>query len=213
MHGGTLMGDGTAASPLEVAVPLFLTGPGVTILTVRNSSQRGHGVVAFGGDSSGSFGGCGVTGFGGVSGSGTGGAGLSGVGGRSDSGDGGIGINASGGISSGGNGGAGVNAIGGIASAAGSRGGTGIVASGGAGGNGASIGLAGDFSGDVKVSGDVTMGANGQLFAAGGEEKLRIVRGAVGPNGNVLLGSGFQCNRACLEITPSISTPRSRRFR
>ena len=43
----------------------------------------------------------------------------------------------------------------------------------------------------MKVSGDVTLGANGQLFAAGGEENLRIVRGAVGPNANVLLGSGF----------------------
>lgn len=147
LHRATLMRDGTAASLLGVAVPLSLTGSGETILTVRNSSARGDGMFAFGGDSSNSFGGNGVSGFGGVSVSGTGGAGLSGIGGGADSGAGGIGIGASGGNSNTANGGDGVNALGGIASAAGSRGGTGIVARGGAGLNGATNGLAGDFSG------------------------------------------------------------------
>jgi hypothetical protein len=191
LHGTTLIGDGTAASPLGVAVPLSLIGAGETILTVRNRSARGDGVFAFGGDSSTSFGGNGVTGFGGVSTSGTGGAGLSGVGGGSNFGDGGIGIGASGGNSGAANGGDGVSAVGGLASAAGSHGGTGIVARGGAGVNGASNGLAGDFTGDVKVSGDVRLGSNGQLFASASEETLRIIRGAVDQNGSVLLGSGF----------------------
>ncbi|HEV8482306.1 MAG TPA: hypothetical protein VGV87_02000, partial [Blastocatellia bacterium] len=83
LHRATLMGDGTAASPLSVAVPLSLTGVGETILVVRNNSERADGVFAFGGDSNTNFGGNGVTGFGGSSGIGTGGAGVNGIGGRS----------------------------------------------------------------------------------------------------------------------------------
>ena len=116
---------------------------------------------------------------------------MSGIGGRSSLGDGGIGINASGGNSNIGNGGAGMNAVGGIGNGAGTRGGTGVIARAGAGVNGASDGFAGDFSGDVKVSGNVRLGMNGQLFATGGEENLQMIRGAVDAAGNVLRGSGF----------------------
>jgi hypothetical protein len=202
------MGDGTAASPLGVTVPLSLAGGGETILIVRNKSERGDGLYGFGGDSSASFGGNGVTGFGGVAVSGTGGTGVSGIGGGSTLGNGGIGANASGGNSSIGNGGAGLNAGGGIGNGAGNRGGTGIIARAGVGVNGASDGLAGDFSGDVKVSGNVTLGTNGQLFATGGEENLRIVRGAVDPAGNILRGSGFTVQQGLPgDYTINFNTP------
>jgi len=192
LHNSTLSGDGTTASPLGVAVPLSLTGVGEAILVVRNKSERADGVLAFGGDSNTSSGGFGVTGFGGVSQSGTGGVRMSGIGGGSALGNGGIGVVASGGSNGGiGNGGAGVQAAGGIGSGAGALGGTGIIASAGVGVNGASDGLAGDFTGDVKVAGDVRLGSNGQLFAPAGEENLLIIRGAVGPSGSVTLGSGF----------------------
>jgi hypothetical protein len=44
----------------------------------------------------------------------------------------------------------------------------------------------------LDVRGDVKLGTSGQLFAMGGEENLRIVRGTVDLNGNILAGSGFQ---------------------
>jgi len=44
----------------------------------------------------------------------------------------------------------------------------------------------------LDVRGDVKLGNSGQLFAMGGEEDLRIVRGTVDLNGNILSGSGFQ---------------------
>jgi len=44
----------------------------------------------------------------------------------------------------------------------------------------------------LDVRGDVKLGNNGQFFATSGEENLRIVRGVVDPNGNILAGSGFQ---------------------
>lgn len=44
----------------------------------------------------------------------------------------------------------------------------------------------------LDVRGDVKLGNSGQLFAMGGEEDLRIVRGRVDINGNILAGAGFQ---------------------
>lgn len=43
----------------------------------------------------------------------------------------------------------------------------------------------------LQVRGDVKLGSSGQLFAPGGEENLRIVRGYVKSDGTVLAGSGF----------------------
>src|SRR5215471_581178 len=191
LHNSTLNGDGTTASPLGIAVPLSLTGVGETILVVRNNSESADGVFAFGGNSNSSFGGIGVTGFGGSSGNGAGGVGVTGLGGGSALGNGGKGIFAVGGNSSIGNGGAGVSVVGGIGKGAGAFGGAGIIAQAGIGLNGASDGLAGDFTGDVKVAGNINLGSTGQLFAPGGEENLRIIRGAVDPSGSVTLGSGF----------------------
>ena len=175
LHNATLMGNGTTASPLGVAVPLSLIGGGESILLLRNNSERGDGLFAFGGNSNTTPGGNGVNGFGGVSESGTGGAGVSGIGGGSSSG----------------NGGTGLNAVGGTGSGVGNTGGAGITAVGGPGGNGAIDGPAGHFIGDVKVTGNVKLGTNNELFAPGGEENLRIVRGTVDRDGTVLAGSGF----------------------
>ena len=44
----------------------------------------------------------------------------------------------------------------------------------------------------LDVRGNVRLGSSGQYFATSGEENLRIVRGVVDPNGNILAGSGFQ---------------------
>jgi len=44
----------------------------------------------------------------------------------------------------------------------------------------------------LDVRGNIKLGASGQLFASGGEENLRIVRGSLDQNGNILAGSGFQ---------------------
>src|SRR5262245_25892851 len=52
-----------------------------------------------------------------------------------------------------------------------------------------------DVFGDVRVIGDVKLGVNGSLSAPGGEEKLRIIRGEVDADGNILLGSGFTAAR------------------
>ena len=43
----------------------------------------------------------------------------------------------------------------------------------------------------LDVRGSIKLGNNGELFGAGGEENLRIVRGVVGFNGNIIVGSGF----------------------
>ena len=46
----------------------------------------------------------------------------------------------------------------------------------------------------LQVVGDVRLGADGSLFAASGEENLRIVRGRVSASGTVLSGTGFTCS-------------------
>jgi len=43
----------------------------------------------------------------------------------------------------------------------------------------------------LQVNGDVRLGSSGQLFAAGGQENLRIIRGFIDLNGNVGSGTGF----------------------
>jgi hypothetical protein len=169
-HDATLMGDGTAGSPLGISVPLLLRGPAMTaesfVLTVELESG-GSGVLSKGGDSSDSTGGTGIFGEGG-SGAELGGTGVSAKGGFSGTGEGGIGVNARGGACSFCNGGAGVNALGGgstdslggagvIASGGMSQtgnGGDGVVASPGTINGGGNAGRAGVFNGDVQVNGD-----------------------------------------------------------
>jgi hypothetical protein len=43
----------------------------------------------------------------------------------------------------------------------------------------------------LDIMGDVKLGSNGQLFATGGEENLRIIRGSSGPSGNIYAGASF----------------------
>ena len=43
----------------------------------------------------------------------------------------------------------------------------------------------------LDVRGDVKLGSSGQLFAPGGEENVRILRGVVDQDGNIIAGSGF----------------------
>lgn len=65
----------------------------------------------------------------------------------------------------------------------------------------------------LDVRGDVKLGNSGQLFATGGEEDLRIVRGTIDLNGNILAGSGFQVfhtitgEYSIIFNTPFSSTP------
>jgi hypothetical protein len=48
-----------------------------------------------------------------------------------------------------------------------------------------------DVRGELDVRGDVKLGGTGSLFAPGGEEKLRIIRGVIGESGDILEGAGF----------------------
>jgi len=43
----------------------------------------------------------------------------------------------------------------------------------------------------LDVRGDIRLGSTGQLFAPGGEENLRMIRGMVSSSGAVLVGTGF----------------------
>jgi hypothetical protein len=121
-----------------------------------NSNRGGDGVNALGGDSNSSFGGVGVAGTGGDSKSNFGGDGVSAIGGRSSSMKGGAGVSAEGGISEDDVGGEGVLALGG--ESVGGTGGHGIVSVAGTGSGGTANGLAGQFNGNVQVTGNLSKG-------------------------------------------------------
>jgi len=168
-----------------VAVPLVLTGSSnpVELLRVSNTAALGTGVFGGGGPGIGGAGamqgGLGVVGSGGSGLTDTrGGDGVNGIGGdglqggtglvanggkgtrldAANPGEGGHGVVADGGDASSGVGGDGVIATGGVATGAGSRGGIGITAIRGAGLNGATDGRAGEFFGDVAVTGTLSKG-------------------------------------------------------
>ena len=178
-HDATLAGNGSTAMPLRVAVPLNLTGSvpfdfnalaavirvintaagGFGVLADggdSNSDRGGDGVNALGGDSNSSFGGVGVAGTGGDSKSNFGGDGVSAIGGRSSSMKGGAGVVAIGGDSEDNLGGEGVLALGG--ESVGGTGGHGIVSVAGTGSGGTANGLAGQFNGNVQVTGNLSKG-------------------------------------------------------
>ena len=187
----TLQGNGTSGSPLGIALPLILTGSSNTqeLVRVANTAAVGTGVFGAGGPGVGGTGamqgGPGVVGLGGsgltdtrggdgvhaFGGNGLqGGAGLDATGGQGtrldpgNPGDGGVGVRAAGGASTSGLGGNGVLALGGLASGAGSRGGDAIFARSGLGINGADDGLAGNFVGDVNISGKLTVTSGMKMF-------------------------------------------------
>ncbi len=172
-HDTTLTGNGTTGSPLGVAVPLVLNGSvsGNGVIQVANPS--GKGVVASGasvavearaGNINGSTG-MGVDAFGGnATGLFSGGTGIRTNGGSSLNSFGGRGMLAFGGTG-GTEGGSGIFASGGTGSGAGNRGGHGIEAASGPGFNGATDGLAGEFLGNVRISG--ANSSPGNLSVAG----------------------------------------------
>jgi len=177
-HDDTLKGNGTASSPLGLAVPLALTGAtaqSTSVLTVTNTGLFGDGATVNGGPkgiglrvqggTSSTFGSAAIIATGGKSQCCTigGGSGLVASGGESVNGGGGTGVFAfgSGGV---GGGGTGLYAVGGDATAANRTGGTAIIAYSGRGLNGATEGLAGDFNGNVQVI--------GTLFKAGGSFRI-----------------------------------------
>jgi hypothetical protein len=55
-----------------------------------------------------------------------------------------------------------------------------------------------DPAAKLQVIGDVKLGNNGQYFAPGGEENLRILRGSVTSAGAIVNGSGFTATRNSL---------------
>ena len=65
----------------------------------------------------------------------------------------------------------------------------------------------------LDVRGDVKLGSTGQLFAPGGEENLRILRGSLDQAGNIDAGSGFTATRSAVGFytvhfnTPFSATP------
>jgi hypothetical protein len=166
IHDATLTGNGTSASPLGVAIPLILTGAvdnGNGVITVTNTAPGGPGTFSVGGSASATIGGgSGLLALGGTGGGGgsttPGGVGLVGFGGSASIGSGGTGGTLIGGVSTGGNGGDGAFAVGALGVGAGNEGGRGIVAIPGSGAGGATVGLAGEFLGDVEVSGNLAKG-------------------------------------------------------
>jgi hypothetical protein len=125
-----MTGDGSAAAPLDLALPLMLSGDvssgNGTVVSLQNTAPGGRGLSSVGGNDGNSFG--------------QGGDGL-----LSRGGD-------------GGDGGHGAQVVGGTGSGAGNRSGHGIVALPGGGLNGATVGLAGRFIGSVEVTGNLSKG-------------------------------------------------------
>jgi hypothetical protein len=135
-------------------------GPGVVGQGgVGTSLNSGVGVEGFGGQASSSAApGAGVIGFGGPNGGG--GIGVRGIGGVTDNRPGGTGVQAEGGAFVGeADGGIGLSAIGGLGRGNGHFTGPGIIAEPGHSENGASLGAAGVFKGDVVITGRLVKGS------------------------------------------------------
>jgi hypothetical protein len=164
-HDTTLTGNGTSSSPLGVAIPLILTGSvdnGNGVITVTNTAAGGPAVFATGGNASVSVGGgAGMLALGGTgasTGTAPGGVGLVAFGGSASSGNGGTGGSLIGGVGTASDGGDGAFAVGALGVGAGNKGGRGIIAIPGGGAGGATPGLAGEFLGDVEITGNLAKG-------------------------------------------------------
>jgi hypothetical protein len=162
----TLKGNGTTASPLGVAIPLILTGSvdnGNGVITTTNTAGGGPGIFTVGGNASAMIGGgsglLALGGTGGTNGATTpGGVGLVAFGGSASNGSGGTGGSLIGGVSTAGNGGDGLFAVGALGVGTGKKGGRGLIAIPGGGAGGATPGRAGEFLGDVDISGNLSKG-------------------------------------------------------
>jgi hypothetical protein len=162
-HDQTLRGNGTAGSPLGLAVPLIFAGDvsnGNGVITVTNIAAGGPALFSVGGAANSTIGGgSGLLSLGGTGNDASpGGNGLVGFGGSATTGSGGTGGSLIGGVSTAGNGGDGLFAVGALGVGVGKKGGRGIVAIPGGGAGGATAGLAGDFLGDVEISGNLSKG-------------------------------------------------------
>ena len=203
-HDATLVGDGTAASPLGVAIPLHLSRPvpDSAIITVENTAENGDGVFARGGifgvavdargsNSSGMGGGDGVFAIGGDSNT-SGGDGLLAGGGQGNIGGGGHGVLAFGGLSNSGIGGIGVSALGG-ASIKG-VGGDAVFAGGGGsesgdGGNGV-LALGGFSNSAGKSAGDGLLAFRGSGVNGASDGLAGFFEGDVAIQGNFEVTGG-----------------------
>lgn len=161
IHNSTLAGAGTEGSPLGLAVPLIFSGAvsnGNGVITVTNTAAGGPAIFSVGGNANATIGGgsglitLGGTGFN----TSPGGVGAVGFGGSATDSSGGTGGSFIGGVSTAGNGGDGLFAVGALGVGTGKKGGRGIVAIPGGGAGGAIAGLAGDFLGDVEISGNLS---------------------------------------------------------
>ena len=164
VHNTTLAGNGTAANPLGIALPLTLSAsvpfplPIVTIINTSNGGPGGNGVFIQAGNGTTGDGGTALDLTAGDSDSSFGGIALKAQAGMSNSGSGGIGGVIRGGSSANSNGGDGALISGGNGSGAGKVGGVGVIAAGGGADNGAAEGKAGLFLGDVEVTGMLAKG-------------------------------------------------------
>jgi len=186
IHDSTLAGEGTAGSPLGLAVPLSLVGSLPccdSLLEVRNTGIGGSAVrAAGGGGTSSGFGGTAMLAIGGGSG-GTGGTGLHVLGGGTVEGTGGIGVSAFGGGAIRGVGGVGIQAVGGFTHRDNTNGGVGLKAFGG--GTDSGIGGAGvqatggNFNGrGVIATGGIGPAGYGVEAIGGASEGAGHVAGA-----------------------------------
>jgi hypothetical protein len=148
-HDATLQGNGTGSSPLGLAVPLTLNGPSGSLLFFGNGMQV---------EGSHAPGGTGAHGLKVFAGNGlVGGNGVIAIAGDSVGVIGGTAVEARGGhITDLGFGGHGVRAVGGDGIGPSNTGGVGIIAIRGLGHAGAANGLAGEFTGDVNISGHLS---------------------------------------------------------
>lgn len=218
IHNSTLTGNGTAGSPLGIAVPLILSGTTPALDSVLNIANTGEGA---GVDATGGFaGGTGVggnavvaRGGSGLVGSSAGGSGVQALGGSSSIAFGGRGVIAQGGFSNSGLGGTGVEAIAGSTNLG--QGGKGVNAQGGdssgfGGGDGVrSIG--GNSNSNIggtgidAAGGESFFGSGGPGIRASGGRSLQGIGGigvdakgadsnTAGAGGNGVQGKGGESN-------------------
>src|SRR5262249_35570101 len=165
-QGGLKFSDGTVLMSGQVGVPFILRGsvpsPLDAVIEATNTASGGTGMISQGGDgignTSGGTGVVAVAGHGDLGGNGEGGAGLSAVGGGSSSAAGPGVVGFGGDALSQAHGGNGLQGFGGIGAGPGKRSGSGLLAISGQAFNGAATGFAGNFVGDVQVSGNLSKG-------------------------------------------------------
>ncbi len=180
-HNTTLIGNGTAGSPLGVTVPLELSGASNQLILLVQNTGSGPAVAAQGGASSNSNGGGDLRSFGGNSTTASGGRGLSALGGDSNGFVGGDGVSALGGRGNSHSGGKGVATTGGNSISG--DGGEGVSTTGG----NSDSGFGGDGARALGGNSSSNAGGNGVSATGGDSNNGNGGRGVVAQGG---LGSG-----------------------